>query len=149
MAYNDPAFRLQFPEWADPTLYPAITISSQYDVATVFIDDDNFPCRTLSGKKLDLVLNYLTAHLLYLTKTASEAASPINNGGGMVIGATIGEISAQKLAPPAANGWQYWLASSPYGQALWALLHLLSVGGTSFGGLPESEGFRRIGGVFL
>jgi hypothetical protein len=149
MAYNDPAFRAQFAEFADPTAYPAITISNSYFTATAFINDVNSPCRTLRGNALVVAMNYLTAHLLYLSLTATNAVSPVYNGGGMVTSASIGEISATKLAPPVEDGWQYWLASSPYGQALWALLKLKSVGGTAVNGLPERTGFRKIGGVFL
>ncbi len=149
MAYDDALFRAQFPEFADPTKYPSITISIFYDVATSFIGDTNSPWRMLNGKRLEVALNYLTAHLLFLSLTASSAATPIHNGGGMVISASIGEISAAKLSPPVQDGWQYWLASSPYGQALWALLKITAVGGTSLNGLPERTGFRKIGGVFL
>jgi hypothetical protein len=51
-------------------------------------------------------------------------------------------------APPAANAWQYWLNTSPYGMQLLALLQAKGVGGLYVGGLPERDAFRKVYGVF-
>jgi hypothetical protein len=96
----------------------------------------------------------LTAHLLALgtMQTAGAGGQGQSAGGvqgGFITSATVGEVSVAKLAPPATNGWQWWLASTPYGQALWALLSVKAVGGFAIGGLPEREGFRKVGGVFF
>lgn len=151
-------FRGRFPAFKDTTLYPDAMITLFYDTAKVFIDSTESPCRVLTGSQLALALQYMTAHLLYIATQAAGQADPDNpdaggigaggDGGGFVTSATIGDISVTKLAPPSGDSWDWWLNGSEYGSALLALLKLLAVGGLSYGGLPEREGFRKIGGVF-
>lgn len=151
--FNDTLFRQQFPAFADTVKYPTAILNVFWNVAANFIDSVDFPCRILTGDSLVYALNCLTAHLYTLSLQQQEAA--IGQGGagsvdqgGFITSAHIDEITVSKMAPPASNGWQYWLSTTPYGQALWALLSVISVGGTSVGGLPEREGFRKVGGVF-
>lgn len=150
MAYNFDSvlFRTQFPEFADATKYPDVLLSNYFAMACLFIDTTDSPCAMLAGQPKMLALNQLTAHLLILGQQAA-AGSPATNQGGFEISASIGEISVSKLAPPVKGAWDYWLYQTPYGQALMALLSALAVGGFSLGGLPEREGFRKIGGVFF
>lgn len=146
-------FRAQFPAFADAVAYPDPVIQLYWDTACQFIANDDSPCRTLNGDKLALALNYMTAHLLSVF-SAPAGAAPGSGGsvggssGGFTTSASVGEVSVAKLAPPAQDGWQWWLAGSPYGQAIWAMLCALSVGGFAVGGLPEREAFRKAGGVF-
>jgi hypothetical protein len=147
-------FRVLFPAYKDPVAYPDLMIEMYWELATQFISADDCPYRTLSGKVLETCLYYLTAHLLALgtMQTAGAGGQGQSAGGvqgGFITSATVGEVSVAKLAPPATNGWQWWLASTPYGQALWALLSVKAVGGFAIGGLPEREGFRKVGGVFF
>ena len=151
-------FRTRFPAFKDTTKYPDATITIFYDMAKVFVDTTNSPCRILNGDQLALAVEYLTAHLLYIATQSAGETDPDNpeavgigaggDGGGFVVSATIGDISVTKLAPPTGDSWEWWLNGSEYGSALLALLKLLAVGGMSMGGLPEREGFRKIGGVF-
>ncbi|ABL96846.1 hypothetical protein BcepF1.115 [Burkholderia phage BcepF1] len=148
--YNDGLFRIMYPEFADQEKYPPEVIEIYYDTATLFITGSMFPCAALSGKQLVGALNMLTAHLMSLSMQRSQTAlGATNDQGGYTLSATIGEVSVSKMAPPAKDGWEFWLAQTPYGQALWALLKMLSVGGFAIGGLPERTGFRKVGGVFL
>lgn len=147
MAYDDTLFRTQFPEFASATDYPEVLISAYYDMALIFVSTTGSPCDTLQGKQLSLILNQMTAHLMVLGKQAI-AAGATSNQGGFETNASIGEISVAKLAPPAKDAWDWWLYQTPYGQAMMALLSALAVGGLSVGGLPEREGFRKVGGVF-
>ncbi len=146
------SFRLRFPEFKDSETYSDAQIQTFWDMATLFIDSEDSPCRSLTGKQLALALQYMTAHLLTLALQAADSSAGSGGVGadqvGFTTSATIGDISVSKLAPPATDGWQFWLASTPAGQALWALLELLAVGGFAIGGLPEREGFRKVGGVF-
>ena len=153
-AYDDALFRSQFPEFSDQTKYPPALVSMYWSMAVDFISVSDSPCNALNGNSLALALNQLTAHLLVIgiqaqVASAGGAAGIASNQGGFDLSATIGEISVAKLAPPAKDAWGYWLSQTPYGQALWALLELKAVGGFALPGLPESAGFRRIGGVFL
>jgi hypothetical protein len=149
--YNDALFREMFPEFKDKTEYPESLIEAYYDMATLFIMGGSCPWSALSGKRLAAALNMLTAHLLVLGRQRdpdSGGESATGMQGGFITSATVGEVSVAALAPPAKDGWEWWLAGTPYGQELWALLKLLAVGGFALGGLPEREGFRKVGGVF-
>jgi len=151
-AYDDASFRLMFPAYADPVKYPTATIAAYWNMATLFISATDCPYNTLSGETLQAALNMLCAHLLFLAGQAATAtgasSAATTKMGGFTTSASVGEVSVAKLAPPATNAWQWWLAGSPGGQMLWALLSLLAVGGFTVGGLPEREGFRKAGGVF-
>jgi hypothetical protein len=148
--YDDSAFRAQFPEFADVTKYPAAQIGGYWSMASMFISATESPYVGLSGGQLVAALNMLTAHLLTLGLAATTGSGGLaGKTGGMTVSASVGEVSIAKLAPPVENGWQWWLASTPYGQMLWAMLSLLSAGGFSVGGLPEREGFRKVYGVFF
>lgn len=147
--YDDALFRAQIPEFADETVYPAALIDTFFDVATVWISAGDNPYRILNGKRLAYALNLMTAHLMMLSKEQSTSSSGAGTEqGGFVTSATVGEVSVGTLAPPAQNGWQWWMAKTPYGQQLWAFLKMLAVGGLSIGGLPERNSFRKAGGVF-
>lgn len=148
--YDDALFRGQFPAFADAVKYPPIQVEAYWDMATLFITNNESPYNTIRGKLLATALNMLTAHLLSLAAQdkAAGGAAPGANQGGFTTSATIGEVTVAKLAPPASDGWEWWLASTPYGQMLWALLQLKAVGGFSVGGLPERDSFRKASGVF-
>jgi len=153
MQYDEEKFRLQFQEFADPVAYPSIMIELYWDLASAFIDTVDCPFRMLNGKALVAAVNMLAAHLLIIGQR--QGAGPNGSGtpggeqGGFETSATVGDVSVAKLAPPAKDGWEWWLASTPYGQMLWALLGIIGVGGTSIGGLPEREAFRKVGGAFF
>lgn len=151
--YNDAAFRAQFPEFADPAMYPAATIGLFYTLAATFVKGGNSPCSFLQGDQYIAVLNYLTAHLMVLSRQQNSATNGGQEAGtdqgGFIQSSSIGEISVSKLAPPAKDGWEYWLSSTPYGTALWALLSIVSIGGFSMGGMNPGGSFRQEGGVFL
>lgn len=143
-------FRQRFPEFADTAKFPDTTLEIFWIMAGDFMDSTDSPCRILSGDKLVLARQYLTAHLLSIATNQKNDAA--NGGGadqgGFVTGATIGDITVNKLAPPVKDGWEYWLSGTPYGSALWALLKLLAVGGIALGGLPERDAFRKVDGTF-
>lgn len=147
----DPAkFRTLFPEFGDVTKYPDVMLQMYFDMASEFISPADCPCAMLAGSRREWSLYLLTAHLLTLAlrAQAEAAAGQAPSAGGIETSASIGDISVGRMAPPATDGWQYWLAQTPYGQQIWALLEMVSVGGTFVGGLPERYGFRKIGGVF-
>lgn len=144
-------FRALFPAFADPVAYPDIMIETYWSVAYTFISPVDCPCQMLNGKALGYSGYLMTAHLMWLAAQGITGGSTTDNGGsagGVVTSASIGAVSVTMAQPPFSNGWDYWLNQSPYGQQLLALLKVVSVGGTSVGGLPERTGFRKIGGVF-
>lgn len=149
MAYDDAKFRLLFPEFKDENDYPSSVITMLYEVAGAYIDPTACNCRMLNGRKLDLALMFMTAHLLYLqTQRVNAGANAGGESVGFVQSASIGDVSVTRASIPAADQWEYWLNGSPYGQQLLALLQGASVGGLYVGGLPERSAFRKVGGVF-
>jgi hypothetical protein len=135
------AWRAAFPAFADTTKYPDATVQMWWTMATAYINDyDN--C-LICGNVLQTALNLMTAHL-------AQSFTMIGNGQvtAPVTGAAEGTVNVTLQAPPSKNGWQFWLSTTPYGLQLWALLSSLVVGGFTIGGAPESQGFRRVYGVF-
>lgn len=141
-------FRQQFPELTVDK-YPDALVLMYADMASEFISEDGCPCSMLGSGGSLLALNYMTAHLMTLAAQNAATAAAGGVAGGYAIGATIGEVEVINFQPPAKDGWQFFLVQTPYGQALWGLLELKSVGGCSVGGLGERAGFRKVGGVFL
>lgn len=138
-------FRLLFPEFVNATTFPDAYIQAQWDAAVAAMgDQDGW---ALAGASLKTALNYLTAHLMKLNVLIASGGG----GGvtGVVTGATIDKVSVQMAAPTTRGGWQYWLASTPYGMQLWALLSMKSAGGLYIGGRPERRAFRKVYGNFL
>lgn len=124
--YNDTAFRILFPAYANTTTYPASMLQAYWDTATAYVSNRNGGCYTggLTLAQQTLALNQMTAHLVYLAGLIALGQTP-----GVMVGATIDKISITLEPPPAPNQWQYWLQTSPYGQQLLALLQVASAGG--------------------
>ena len=139
---NIPVFISTFPEFSNATLYPDTMLNAWYANAGLYMDQ-NDNSDGLNGATLDFALQLLTAHLLKISNNIGlgQVTQPIND-------ATEGSVSVAFAPPPFRSGWEYWLSSTTYGQQLWALLNVQSVGGWSVGGLPESTAFRKAGGLF-
>lgn len=141
ITFDVAAFRAAFPAFASPTAYPDGVLQGWWDAGTCYISDRNYGY--LAGDCRARALNLMTAHLAALF-------TMINSGKPTGVGqsASVGDVSVSLVPPPVKSGWQYWLASTPYGMQLWALLHVKAVGGLSIGGLPEKTAFRKVGGIF-
>jgi hypothetical protein len=141
--FNYSLFQQQCPEFA--TSPSQATLQVYFDMALQFANqgNDNF-CGGFNGDALDLVLNYLTAHI-------AKQQEMIASGQDVVIvnASTIDKVSVSLGAPPVKNMFQYWLATTPYGKQVLALARAQFAGGfyTSVG-LPERQGFRKVGGRF-
>lgn len=136
------AFRVLFPAFADPVQFPDALLNTYYAIAGSYIDN-NDNCSGLNGATLDWALQLMTAHLLFIFDQIRKGQTSV-----VIAGATIDKVTLSLAPPPAKNGWQWWLATSPYGLQLWALLQARSVGGWAIGGLPEKMAFRKVGGWF-
>ena len=134
------AFRMMFPVFGDDKKYPDDFLEMWADASSLHLRKG----WSLSGKTYDYALNLMMAHLIYTSGKAAE-----NNGSGMVSSASEGSVSVSFATPTTKNGWEFWLASSPYGLQLWVLLKQLGSGGQVVGGLPERAAVRKVGGVFV
>jgi len=135
------AFRLAFPAFANATLYPNATIELRWGEATVYLGE--YDGCLLSGVGLQSALNYLTAHILASFDLIGRGQTP-----GIVTSSTVDKVSVSLAPPPTKKGWQWWLATTPYGIQLWALLTAKSAGGYYAGGRPERAAFRKVLGQF-
>ncbi len=134
-------FRLQFPAFVDPELYSDATLQGYWDAAVFYISPENYGYLVDGARQR--AINLMVAHLTYLSDLIISGQTP-----GFITGSTIDKISVTLTPPPAKTQWQWWLATSPYGIQLSALLSVVGVGGLYIGGAPESSAFRKVFGVF-
>lgn len=135
-------FRLLFPAFANTALYSDARLTATFEMATAYLGA--YDGCTLYGAVLQNALNLLTAHLLQL----STALAMGQTASGVITGATIDKVSVTLAAPPTTSGWKYWLATTPYGLQLWALLSIKAAGGGYYGGSFMRAGFRGPSGRF-
>lgn len=134
------AFRMMFPAFADDRKYPDEMLEMWSDASSFHLQQS----WSLNGERFEYAQKLMMAHLVYTSEKGSEG-----NGSGMVASASEGSVSVSFSVPTTKNGWEFWLASSPYGLQLWALLKQLGAGGRFVGGLPERTAVRKVGGVFV
>lgn len=133
--YNDAAFRAAFPFFANTTTYPEALLSMYYDTAGHFISNSNYGFLS-AACATQFALYLMTAHLARLGSMIAAGQTP-----GVTIAATIDKISVQLQQAVLKNQWQYWLASTPFGAELLALLQVKGVGGFYHPGSPGRAGF--------
>jgi len=140
---NISEFRTLFPAFADESVYPDASLEAYWGRSEMMIYAyDNW---LISNGKLQYALSLLTAHIAALS---SDIAAGGDGGGGVVQSASEGSVSVSMLAPEMKDYWQFWLAKTPYGQELLALLETVTLAGFYFGGSPETAAIRDVGGKF-
>lgn len=140
--FDPVAFRSQFPYFASETKYPDEQLSGYFTMATIHI----FPYDWMlaCGDTLQRMLNLMTAHLAFRYNQLMAGNTTV----GVLTGATIDKVNVSMQVPATVKAWQAWLASSPFGMELWALISAIRPRALAIGGLPERQGFRRVGGGF-
>lgn len=134
------AFRGAFPAFADPVLYPDARLQIQWEIGSCYIDARGCECRE--------TMQYLMlAHLLQLSVIIGAGGT--NSGAaGVITMSKVDKVSVTLAPPPVTSGWDWWLAGTPYGMQLLALLSTCGVGGLYAGGLPEATALRKWAGVY-
>ena len=134
-------FVLQVPMYANEQTYPESLIETYWDIATNYVSDLNVGW--INGSTRQYAINLMAAHLIYLAGLIAIGQVP-----GLMQTATIDKVTVGLTPPPLKNQWQWWLSTTPYGQQLFALLQVQSVGGGYIGGSPvrSSFGFGNIYG---
>lgn len=135
-SYNDAQFRVQFPAFADPAAYPDVTLQQYFNAAGLFVQNTSYGFLAQAGATL-YCLYLLTAHLAFMSTQIMNGQTP-----GITINATIDKITVGLQEAVLKNQWQYWLASTPYGAQLLALLQAQSIGGFYEPGGLGRAGFR-------
>ena len=139
LPFDVDAFRKQFPEFADVAAFPDEMLTMYWEMAHSFLQPDCSPL----GASVGLGMRFMEAHLLHLSRAASRGQA-----GGFVTRGVVDKVDVSVLAPPTDSMFEWWLAQTPYGQQLAALMQSFMVGGFSVGGAPESSAFRQYGGEF-
>ncbi len=139
--FDLPAFRLDFPEFADNTAYPDASLLATRDAATGYISPQNYGY--LQGKGRARALNLMTAHLIALADTLKAGQMP-----SMISASTVDKVAITLTPPPVKSQLQWWLSLTPRGQQLLALLSASAAGGFYVGGFPEASAFRRGYGIY-
>lgn len=144
ITFNPTAFRVLFPQFANPTAFPDIKLQADFGLATAYVSPDTYGSMPEAAR--GQALNLMTAHLLALGVIIAKG----NYSGqpGIVTGSSVGDVSVTLQPPPQRGQWGWWLNLTPYGAQLAALLDAQSVGGFFVGGLPERAAFRKVGGIF-
>jgi hypothetical protein len=137
MTFDPVAFQTAFPAFSDT---PSAAIQVWVSIVDQSPMQSWFESAPLTQQQL------IVAHVGYLLTNANTIGN--SQGGGAVVSATEGSVSASFVAPPVKDALEYYLSSSTYGQMLWAMLRISAAGGTYVGGLPERSAYRKVGGVF-
>ncbi len=136
--FNYAQFIALFPAYSDAMTYPEATLQGYWNSAINYVSDENFGY--VNGDSRQYAINLMTAHLVYIAGLIAIGQVP-----GLMQNATIDKVTVGLTPPPLKNQWQWWLSVSPYGQQLYALLQVNSVGGGYIGGSAALAGFTTVG----
>lgn len=135
------AFRATFPAFANTGTFPDAMIQIYWDLATTYIGpNDGWG---LNGAPLQSALNFMTAHVMQSNVMLTGQPTAV-----IVTSSKVGDVTVTTKPPPTKDMWEWWLATTPYGVMLWALLSARSAGGFYVPGRPERSAFRKVGGRF-
>lgn len=141
-AYNDTNFRAQFPAFANTTTYPTAQLSMNWTMASQYINI--YSTCGWNDTQLQLAVDLLCAHI---TKSFDLINAGVTTM--LITGSTEGTVSVTGTPPPTTTGWQWWLATTPYGNQLRALLEVVAGVGFYVGGSAPRAGFRTGWGTFI
>ena len=136
LTFDYATFTGQVPAYSNAADYPESTLQAYWDTAIFYISDVA-NSGSVTCEKRQYAINLMVAHLVFIAGLIAAGQVP-----GLVQNASIDKVSVTLTPPPLRNQWQWWLSLSPYGQQLYALLQVNSVGGYYIGGSPVLAGFR-------
>jgi hypothetical protein len=142
--FNYPLFQQQVPAMASSPDESVLQV--YFDMATTFANNGNDSwCGGFNGSTLDLILNLLTAHIAQIQNLIAAGQTQIS----ITTGAGIDKVNVSLMQPPVKNMFQYWLATTPYGEQVLAMARMQFAGGFYAAvGNFERHGFRKVGGRF-
>ena len=139
LTFDVTLFRTQCPAYSNTAQYPDIMLQAFWDSATYYMSNvGNFG--SLQGEARQYGLNLMTAHLLYISGLIAQGQVPY-----VLASSAIDKVQISTVQVPLKNQWGWWMMVSPYGQDLWPLLQINSVGGFYIGGSPILSSFRGYG----
>lgn len=129
----------QFQLYANPIMYPQALLQAWWNTAVNLISDTgNFG--VIQGDRREYAIQLMLAHLIFLQNLNASGQVP-----GLMQSATVDKVSVALTPPPLKNEFQWWLSLSPYGQQLFAMLQISSVGGFYIGGRNGRAGLEQCG----
>jgi hypothetical protein len=135
-AYNDANFRLLFPAFSDPLKYPMAVLQANWTQASFYINI--YTTINWSSDQLQLAVDLLAAHITASNDLVAAGVTQM-----LIVGATEGTVTVSGAPPPVASGFGWWLATTPYGARLRALLDVVASIGFYVGGMFPRAGFRN------
>lgn len=129
----------QFAAFANPSVYPEVTIQAYWNSAINYISNVRY-CGNIQDEQRRYAIDLMTAHLMYLSTVIAAGQVP-----GIMQNAQVDKVSVGLTPPPLKNDFDWWLMTSPYGQMLLALLNANTVGGEYYGGSAPRLGFNQAG----
>ncbi len=115
--YNDVDFRNQFPAFENTTLFPPAQLEGWWTMGTAYINiDNNYPWN-FKTKQLQLAIDLMCAHLAQSFTLISQGIPSV-----VVTATSEGTVNVTMEAPPTPTAFGWWLATTPYGAQLRALL---------------------------
>lgn len=116
--YDDVNFRNQFPAFENTTIFPPAQLEGWWTMASAYININN--TRPWTPAQLQLAVDLMCAHLA-ASFTLINAGIPSV----LVIGTTEGSVTVSMQPPPTMTAYGWWLATTPYGAQLRALLRIV------------------------
>jgi len=141
--YNDTNFRLQFPQFADVTMFSVQQLSSWWTMGTSYVNAQNGYPWSCNPNQLQLALDLMAAHLAQSYTLISQGVPTV-----LVQGTTEGSVTVSMTPPPVTSAFGHWLSTTSYGQQLRSLLKAVANVGLYVGGYPERSAFRKVYGAF-
>ena len=141
-SFNYTNFIAAFPAFSNATTYPQAMLQNYWTMGTAYISTNNAGY-FFTDPQAQLANDLMCAHL-------AASFTLINQGIPSVIvqGSTEGSVTVSLTPPPVKSAYGWWLATTPYGAQLRALLMVVANVGLYVGGSPERSGFRQIGSVW-
>lgn len=137
-SYSDSQFRAQFQQFESATEFSVQTLQMNWNTAGKIIANTTYGYVAAVGGSQ--AMNLMTAHLTALSVLIARGETPM-----IQTGATIDKITVSLEPPPVKGMFEYWLATTPYGMQLLALLEIASVGGLYAPGGLGRAGFAANG----
>jgi Protein of unknown function (DUF4054) len=132
-------FRLNFPEFS---LVADTTVNRAYTFASFTISQEPNPL--VGQAKIDLMTEYLVAHILQLGLNTQASATGDAQPSYPIASATEGSVSLSLVAPPTGkDAMRFWLFLTQYGISLLSLARTLISGGYYAGGEFNDVGIRN------
>lgn len=135
------AFRASYPAFSNVTQWPDAYVAEAWAMAVDFFGSED-SCRAW-GEAKQRQLNLMTAHLLTTWGPIAQASAGASPALGAVTSATVDKVTVQRVGPPVRSALSYWLSTTQWGVALWALLQASTSMGFFATGRPETSAFRR------